>query len=76
MIRDTYAETLAARYFRVFMAIAARFDLELIQYDAANAFVSAKLDEKAVMKMPHGYQKPGKILRLNRAVRHPMGRCP
>ena len=33
-IGDTYAATLAARSFRVFMAIAARFDLEMIQYDA------------------------------------------
>ena len=32
-IGDTYAATLAARSFRVFMAIAARFDLEMIQYD-------------------------------------------
>ena len=40
-IGDTYAATLAARYFRIFMAIAARFDLELIQYDAVNAFVHA-----------------------------------
>ena len=45
MIRDTYAATLAARSFRVFMAIAARFDLELIQYDAVNAFVHAKLSK-------------------------------
>ena len=68
MIGDTYAATLAARSFRVFMAIAARFDLELIQYDAVNAFVHANLDEKVFMKMPHGYRKPGRILRLNRAL--------
>jgi len=43
MISDTNAATLAARSFRVFMAIAARFE-ELIQYDAVNAFVHAKLD--------------------------------
>jgi hypothetical protein len=49
------AATLAARSFRVFMAIAARFDLELIQYDAVNEFVHAKLDEDICMKMPQGY---------------------
>jgi hypothetical protein len=67
-IGDTYAATLAARSFRVFMAIAARFDLELIQYDAVNAFVHAKLDENICMKMPQGYRKPGKGLKLNRAL--------
>jgi len=60
--------SLAARSFRVFMAIAARFDLELIQYDAVNAFVHAKLDEKVFMKMPRGYSKRGVILKLNRAL--------
>ena len=68
MVGNTYAATLAARSFRIFMAIAARFDLELMQYDAVNAFVHAKLDEKICMKMPHGYKKPGVILKLNRAL--------
>ena len=67
-IGDTYAATLAARSFRVFMAIAARFDLEMIQYDAVNAFVHAKLDEKVFMRMPDGYKKPGVILKLNKAL--------
>ena len=67
-IGNTYAATLAARSFRVFMAIAARFDLELIQYDAVNAFVHAKLDEKVFMKMPRGYSKRGVILKLNKAL--------
>ncbi|QGA15008.1 hypothetical protein EYB26_002664 [Talaromyces marneffei] len=42
---DTYAATLAARSFRTFMAIAARFDLEMAQYDAVNAFVHAPIQE-------------------------------
>lgn len=50
------------------MAIAARFDLELIQYDAVNAFVNAKLDRTVFMRMPHGYRKPGMILMLRKAL--------
>ncbi|KAF7173426.1 hypothetical protein CNMCM6106_007498 [Aspergillus hiratsukae] len=65
---DTYAATLAARSFRTFMAIAARFDLELKQYDAVNAFVHAPLNKKVFMRMPRGYQQRGRILRLNKAV--------
>jgi Reverse transcriptase (RNA-dependent DNA polymerase)/GAG-pre-integrase domain len=65
---DTYAATLAARSFRTFMAIAARFDLELKQYDAVNAFVHAPLDSTVYMRMPPGYGERGKIYRLNKAV--------
>jgi Reverse transcriptase (RNA-dependent DNA polymerase) len=65
---DTYAATLAARSFRTFMAIAARFDLELKQYDAVNAFVHTPLNKKIYMRMPPGYRQRGKIFRLNKAV--------
>ena len=54
-IGDTFAAMLAARSFRIFMAIAARFDLELKQFDAVNAFVHTQLDEKVFMRMPPGY---------------------
>ena len=67
-VGDTYAATLAARSFRTFMAIAARFDLELKQYDAVNAFVHAPLKKKVYMRMPPGYQEPGRIFCLNKAV--------
>ena len=50
------------------MAIAARFDLELKQYDAVNAFVHAPLDNRVYMRMPPGYREHGKIYRLNKAV--------
>ena len=39
-----YASTLAGRSFRTLIVIAARFDLELLQFDIANAFVNAELD--------------------------------
>src|SRR5204863_3565460 len=42
---STYAATLAGRSFRTLIAIAARFDLELIQYDAVNAYVNVNLDD-------------------------------
>ncbi|EED13613.1 conserved hypothetical protein [Talaromyces stipitatus ATCC 10500] len=66
--RDMYAATLAARSFRTFMAIAARFNLELKQYDAVNAFVNAILDEEIFMRMAPGYRESGKIYRLNKAL--------
>jgi len=66
--QDTYAATLAGRSFRTLIAIAARFDLELLQYDAVNAFVNADLDEEVYMKMPPGQRRCGTILRLNKAL--------
>src|SRR5436190_17325984 len=52
---STYTVTLAAHFFCVFMALAAQFDLELIQYDAINAFMHANLDETVFMKMSNRY---------------------
>jgi hypothetical protein len=65
---ETYAATLAGRSFRALIAIAARFDLELIQHDVVNAFVNAKLDHDVFMRMPPGYRKPGTVLKLNKAL--------
>jgi hypothetical protein len=50
------------------MAIAARFDLELLQFDIVNAFVNAKLPYDVFMTMPLGYKKPGILLLLNKAL--------
>ena len=50
--QDTYAATLAGRSFRMLMAIAAKFDLELKQYDVTNAFVHAEIDREIYMRMP------------------------
>src|SRR6185437_4431365 len=41
---------------------------EMLQYDAVNAFVNAKLDEEVYIKLPPGYRKTGMIVRLNKAL--------
>jgi hypothetical protein len=68
LTENTYAATLAGRSFRTIIAIAARFDLELIQYDAVNAFVNAKLEEDVFIKMPPGHRRTGTILKINKAL--------
>lgn len=65
---NNYAATLAGRSFRMMMAIAARFDLELLQYDVVNAFVNAFLDRDIYMRMPPGYRRPGRVLKLKKAL--------
>jgi len=50
------------------MAIAARFDLELVQYDVVNAFINASLTETIYMRMLISYRTSGKVLLLKRAL--------
>jgi len=64
----TRATTLASTAFRTLMAVTAKFDLETIQMDAVNAFVHCDLDEVVYMKMPPGFVKAGKVLRLRKAL--------
>ena len=55
MLKNTYVSILAGRSFRILIAIAACFDLELIQYDAVNAFVNALLPYDVFMRMPQSH---------------------
>ena len=66
--QDTYAATLAGRSFRMLMAIAAKYNLELKQYDVTNAFVHAVIDREIYMRMPRGYHKPGTLLKVQKAL--------
>ena len=65
---STYAATLAGKSFRTLIVTAARYDLDLLQYDAVNAFVHADLDEEVFMHMPPGFSKRGRVLRLRKAL--------
>jgi len=70
-IQSTYAATLGAKSFRTAMAIAARFDLEIQQYDVVNAFVNAKREESSepvFCSLPEGFRLPGKCVKINRAL--------
>lgn len=62
--QKTYAATLAARSFRTLMVLAARSDVELVQYDAVNAFVNARLEDTIYMRIPTSYRSPRKVLHL------------
>jgi len=66
--KDTYAATLAAKSFRVLMALAARWDLQLKQLDAVNAFPNSPLDEEVYVELPDGFKQPGMVGRLLRAL--------
>lgn len=67
---STYAATLAARSFRAAMAIAAHFDLEILQYDVVGAFLNALItsENPVFCDLPEGFRKAGLCVRLNRAL--------
>jgi transposase InsO family protein len=67
---ETRATTLASKSFRVMMAIAAKFDLEIKQFDVRNAFLNADLEEheEVYCEMPDGYKLAGRIIKLLKAL--------
>ena len=65
---DNYAATLAVRVFRALMALAAAFDLEILQLDAVNAFLNSDIDEHVTVQWPPGFQQNNKILKLLKAL--------
>lgn len=58
---ETYAATLAAKTFRVIMATAARFDLDVRQFDVSSAFLYSDLksDQPVHVLLPKGYVELG-----------------
>ena len=66
--KDVYAATLAAKSLRTLMALAARWDLTMIQLDAVNAFPNSLLDEEVYIELPDGFKQPGMVARLLRAL--------
>src|SRR5436305_7634821 len=67
-IEDIYTATLTAQIFRAIIAIIAAFDLETRQYNAVNAFANASLPNPIAYECVKGYNKPGFILRILRAL--------
>lgn len=69
-IKSTYATTLAARSFRTIVAVAAQFDLELLQYDVSGAFLNAsRRDQPPVLcELPDGFKKPERVVLLLQAL--------
>jgi hypothetical protein len=50
------------------MVVAARFDLELLQYNVVNAFINIDLDKDMYMELPPRHKKAGRILYLKKVL--------
>ena len=56
---------------RVFIALAAKCDWQILQLDVKNAFLHGKLEEEVYMELPPGYQltdEPNQVYGLKRAL--------
>ena len=67
---ETYAPTCAYRTMRMIMAVAAKEDLEMRQFDIKTAFLNGELEEEVYMRPPVGVDvsRRGRMLRLYRAL--------
>ena len=56
--------------YRTMMAVAAKFDMEILQFDVIGAFLNAKRDNMplVICQLPDGYKKEGTCVKLNRAL--------
>ncbi len=56
--------------FRVLMIITAKFNLEIVQMDAVNAFMNCTLDEVMYMRHPPGFKngKGNTVLQLRKTL--------
>ena len=68
MGKDNYAATLTAHVFRLLIAIAAQFDLDIYQLDAINAFSNSKLNKEIYIWFPEGFEQSGSCLHLLQAL--------
>ena len=73
---DTYSPVVDKKTFRMFLSIAANYDLDVHQFDIVTAFLSGELEEDIYMEVPQGYwdfhenQWEGQdvVLKLNKAL--------
>jgi hypothetical protein len=65
---DFYAATGAYRSFRLLMALVCAFGLICQQVDVKNAFTNAHMDEEVYCYAPQGFEIPGMVIRLLKAL--------
>ena len=65
---ETFSPTLKSVTFRLLIALAAYFGLYIQAMDVSGAFLNATLDTDVYMECVDGYEKPGQVIRLKRAL--------
>jgi transposase InsO family protein len=65
---ETFAATAMYKTLRLMLSLVALWDYELVQADVPEAFLNAMLNETVYMQMPPGYERPGYVKLLLKAL--------
>lgn len=65
---ETYARTGCYKSLRVALALVAKWDHEVAQFDVPTAFLNAEVEEDIYMELPDGYGQPGMVCKLRKSL--------
>lgn len=67
-LSDTFAPVSRITSLRILLALATLKNLRIFTWDVDSAYLHGKLDHDIYIKFPDGYEKPGKVGKLNKAL--------
>ena len=65
---ETFATVARNSSYRLVLALAAIFGLNVFQFDIKTAFLYGNLDETIYMELPHGFEVPGHVCHLRKSI--------
>jgi hypothetical protein len=66
--KEIFSSVVDTMSMRTLFAVAAQEDLQMKMFDVKTAFLHGELKEKIYMKIPEGYEEPGKVCQLGKAL--------
>src|SRR5882724_11823729 len=67
-LSDTFAPMSRITSLRILLALATMKNLRIFTWDVDSAYLLGKIDHDIFVKLPEGYEKPGKVGKLNKAL--------
>ena len=67
-LHDTFAPVSQITSLRILMALATLKDMQVFAWDIDSAYLHGKINHDVYVALPDGYEKPGKVGRLNKAL--------
>ena len=65
---DIYPPVARLESLRILLSVAVKRNYTLRQLDVKSAFLYGDIDGETYLELPEGYQKPGKVWKLNKAI--------
>jgi len=67
-LSDTFAPVSRITSLRILLALATMKNLRIFTWDVDSAYLHGKIDHDIFVKLPEGYEKPGKVGKLNKVL--------